>query len=467
VTVSRGRLILAAVLVIAAALVSTLVLFQHHGEPGALTGSEAVCGPGSGCDTVAQSPYARFAGLPLAAWGLLFYGSVAVLLALAAAEGEAGAAAAGLAFYGLAAALILDAGLLALQAFVIRAYCALCLATYVLGGLALAALLPARRAAPRALLRSGARTIFVGWVLGTAALGGLAVAAESALKARERVRATTILGGPSSAPPTPSAASTRSPEAAAPAAPDAETPAAGQDAAADLERYREAARAAEEQARRLQEILDDPKKLDQYFADKARVEFERAPVQEIELQGVPHMGPAEAPIKVVEYSDFLCPYCRSLAQALTGFLPQAGNRLAIFFKNYPLDKECNPNLSTTIHPGACWLALGAVCAQEQGRFWEYHDKVFSVDLHEAKGPDVVRLAAGAALDEAGMESCLVSDRAKQRLSAQIAEAARVGVQATPTLFINGKRLPRISDFLATLDKEAARLGLPPFPKAED
>jgi hypothetical protein len=256
------------------------------------------------------------------------------------------------------------------------------------------------------------------------------------------------------------------PDANAPATASPATPAAA-DSGAELDRYREAAHAAEEQARRLQEILDDPRKLDQYFADKALAEFERSPVRDLQLDGVPHKGPADASIKVVEYSDFLCPYCRSLAAAFNDFLPRTSNRLALFFKNYPLDKECNPGVSRTVHPGACWLALGAVCAQEQGRFWPYHDKVFSTDLHQAAGPDAVRLATEAGLDQSAMEACLVSERAKQRLAADIGEAARAGVQATPTLFVNGKQLPRINDFVNTLNKEAARLGLPPFPKSED
>jgi hypothetical protein len=119
---------------------------------------------------------------------------------------------------------------------------------------------------------------------------------------------------------------------------------------------------AQEQARRLQEILDDPRKLDEYFREKAAREFEQGPVRTLDLAAVPSKGAADAPVRVVEYSDFLCPFCRSLAGAFANFLPQSNNRVAVYFKNYPLEQSCNPNLKVTIHAGACALALGGLCA---------------------------------------------------------------------------------------------------------
>ena len=466
-TVTRGRLAVAAGLALAAAMVSGILLLQHHGEPRALAAAEQVCGPGSGCETVARSVYSRLAGLPLAAWGLAFYASLAALLALSALSGEESRGrASALAFGLLALALLLDVGLLVLQAFVIHAFCVLCLATYVLGAVALVALLPARRTSPMPLLDAAdGRLLLAGWALATVAMAHAAVATNAALAARARLRQATILGStpaPPSAPPT-----ALLPSAASPLAAASIEPGPPSSPGTELERYREAARVAQEQVKRLQETLDDPKKLDQYFTEKARREYEQGPVHRLDLEGIPRKGPADAPVQVVEFSDFLCPFCRQLAGALTAFVPQTNKKMSVFFKNYPLDKECNPNLTATVHPGACWLALGGICAQDQGRFWEFHDKVFSSELREPHGPDVVRLAGEAGLDQPGMESCLVADRTKQRLNAQIAEAAKSGVQATPTVFLNGRKLPRLNDFIAMADKEAARLGLPPFPKPQN
>jgi len=173
---------------------------------------------------------------------------------------------------------------------------------------------------------------------------------------------------------------------------------------------------------------------------------------------------------VVEFSDFLCPFCRSIAGAFRSFIPQSRGLVGIYFKNYPLDTECNDKLQTTLHPGACQVALGSICALQQGpdSFWRYHDKAFTKPLQAPKLDDVVGLAAEAGLDFARLEQCMKSGAARDQLAAQIEEAHRLGVNATPTLFINGKKLPRVNDFVQAVNAEAARLGLEPLagPAAE-
>lgn len=184
-------------------------------------------------------------------------------------------------------------------------------------------------------------------------------------------------------------------------------------------------------------------------------------VQAVDLTNVPFKGPSEAPIRALEYADFLCPSCQSLAGAFAHYLPRSGNRVAVYFKNYPLEKECNPTVVRTLHVGACNLALGAVCAHEQERFWPYHDKVFGSRLSSPALEDVVKLASEAGLDSGALQACLGSARAKERLAQEIAEAQRVGVTSTPTVLVNGKRLLHVSDFTATVEKESTRLGLQP------
>lgn len=437
----RWRLLLALLLVLSAAAVSALLLLEHHGEGGALVAQVCGEGPASGCETVSASAWSAVAGVPLAALGLVFYGSVAALLVLAAVAGaELSLAAAALALLALAFGLAVDLFLLGVQAFAIHAYCRLCLATYVLGGLALALLLPARRlreALPGAR-RPEVPLLAAGWLLATAAVAGGVVVAELALAEREAERAASVLGsGPALlAPPRP---------LPSPATPE------------------EALQAARAEAARLQAILDDPGLLEQYFEQKAAEQFEQAPVLSFRPAG-PVLGPAEAPVQVVVFSDFLCPFCRNVASGLGAFVPQTEGRVAVRFKHLPLDRACHPRISRSVHEGSCALALGGVCAQEQGRFWPFHDRAFARPVPRATTADLARVAAEAGLDVPAFQRCLASPAAKAALDADIAEAVAASVSATPTLFVNGRQLPRANDLVAMVDRELARKGLPPLPR---
>jgi protein-disulfide isomerase/uncharacterized membrane protein len=425
------RFLCATLLCLAAAVISGLLLLQHHGEPLGTSSVQALCGAGgeSGCEQVSRSPYAKVAGLPLAAVGLFFFLSLALLplLALLTAH-ETRASVAALVLVALIAALAIDLVLLLIQVTALKTYCGLCIATYFLAGGAAFAMLPARRhvsSLPGIAGQGEGRLLLAGWLTVCASLAATVGATEGALSSRERERAAGILGSVS--------AGTGDPQ---------------------------------NEARRLQGILDDPQKLEQYFADKASREYDASRVYPIKLDGVPLKGPEQAPIRVVEYSDFLCPYCRGIAGAFRNFLANSGGRVNLYFKHFPLDKTCNATMKETVHPGACWLAMGGVCAQEQGKFWDYHDRVFATALNNPQAKDVVRLATEAGLDGPRLESCLMDRRTADRVKADIAEGQEGGVSGTPTLFINGKRLPRVEYFLQTVEKESSRLGLPPLPKPQ-
>jgi len=456
-TSAGKRVVAALVLCAAAAAVAGLLLLQHHGEPRAVAAVSEACGDGhtSGCDDVARSRWSRVAGFPVAAWGLAFYLSTTLLLLLALV-GPSGLAwplalvAAGT----LVSALLVDLVLLAVQAFSIRAFCWLCVLTYVLGGLALAALWPARRAQPEAgaaLATPEGRLALAGWATGAVAILAFVFAANLTLVERAAQRQARLLGAPA-----PAAQATPPPEVAAPvpASEDSASPAAA-DVPQDAAYWRG-------QAEKLQSTIDDPVKLEAYFAARAQREYDASKVQPIDLANTPVKGPSTAPVTVVEYSDFMCPFCRNLAAALSQFVPQAGGRLAVYFKNFPLDNTCNAKLPRAVHPGSCALALGAICAENQGKFEAYHDRVFGSELRSAQPADVVRLAGEAGLNAAAMQGCLDDPQTKTALAAQIAEGNRLGVSSTPTIYINGKKLPRLNDFVAVVDREAQKKGQPPL-----
>jgi protein-disulfide isomerase/uncharacterized membrane protein len=450
--VPRWRVAACALLMVVNAAVSGLLLLQHHHVGAAVSAVGQVCGEGaqSGCETVAQSRYAEVRGLPIAAVGLAFSASLAVLLLLAAVAGaEARTAAALIAFAGLVIALAVDLVLLGVQLFAIRAFCRLCLFTYAINALAVVLVRPVHRRL--VVVREGlglpaGRAALGGWAVATVAILAAVLAGSLALRYRERLHATAILGLPAAAPPAPLAS------VLPPATPGS-----------DAQRYQEEARAAQEQARRLQDILDDNAKLDEYLTQKARRDFDQGPVRTFNLKGVPFKGPAEAPIRVVEFSDFLCPFCRQIASAFAGYIPQSANRVVVYFKNYPLDSTCNSTLKQPVHAGACYVALGAICANEQGKFWNYHDRVFSSPPTNPQVSDVVSMAREAGLDAGALEACVNNPATRQKLGTEIAEGIQAQVQGTPTLYINGKKLPRLNDFVQTVDREAAKMGLPPLP----
>jgi protein-disulfide isomerase len=363
------------------------------------------------------------------------------------------AAAAALAL--LVIALVVDVGLLALQAVAIKAFCLLCLLTYALNAAAIYVLAPARRAlqALRGLSSHvEGRLLLAGWVAGSLAVAAATAGAQSTLTLRASARGRALIGMPNATAPAPAAPTTTASALPTAPSPTAVTIPAGGEA----QHYKQL-------AEKLQQTLDDPQKLDQYFRDKATQEFDQAPVQSMDLTEVPSKGTVNAPVQIVEYLDFLCPPCRQLSVAIDSFLPQAGNRVAIYYKNYPLDQACNPNVKQSLHPGACWLAMGGICSGYQGKYAVYQSKVMTTDVHNPGPTDVIRLATEAGVNATALEACINDPRTKQRLTAEIEEARRVGVSGTPTFFINGKKLPRIQDFVPMVDKEAQKKGSPPLP----
>jgi protein-disulfide isomerase len=117
------------------------------------------------------------------------------------------------------------------------------------------------------------------------------------------------------------------------------------------------------------------------------------------------------------------------------------------YKHYPLNGECNPALNVAAHAQACDAALASECASEQGKFWEYHDALFDENVNAQKKfsqPDfsnqsLASIAGTVGLDAQKFSACMQSGRDKDRIVLDAEEATRVGVQGTPTFFVNGKK----------------------------
>ncbi len=138
-------------------------------------------------------------------------------------------------------------------------------------------------------------------------------------------------------------------------------------------------------------------------------------------------GIATAPITLVQYGDYECPYTRQSTTSVRAIQPQLGNRLRLVFRNFPLIQ---------IHPHALHAALAAEAADAQGKFWDMHDYIFH-HQHTLEDADLERFAAAVGLDHARYVQDVNDQRVLSRIQTDMEGGERSGVGGTPTFFING------------------------------
>ena len=159
----------------------------------------------------------------------------------------------------------------------------------------------------------------------------------------------------------------------------------------------------------------------------------------IEVKNRPVMGADDATVTVVEFSDFLCPFCAKASRYIKLTASGTHDTTRFVFRHYPLDKSCNRILRSDVHPGACLLAEGAVCAHEQDKFWEYHDIAFETEGRISRSV-VMDNAATIGLNLGEFKRCLDSGRGLRVVREDIEAALNAGIKSTPTLLINGRQL---------------------------
>jgi protein-disulfide isomerase len=155
----------------------------------------------------------------------------------------------------------------------------------------------------------------------------------------------------------------------------------------------------------------------------------------IHLDGSPTKGPADARVVIVEFADFECPHCRELWEALT-VVEQKYPQVRVVYKDFPLAQ---------IHPWANTAALGGRCAFQQSpaAFWKVHDAIFqNQDLISPENvwDKLVQFATAAGLNADAFKSCLSAPETQKDIDASHAEGVALGVNSTPTVYINGRPL---------------------------
>jgi protein-disulfide isomerase len=155
----------------------------------------------------------------------------------------------------------------------------------------------------------------------------------------------------------------------------------------------------------------------------------------IQTAGAPVFGDPKAPITIVEFSDFECPVCRNLHDAIRGLLPNYP-QVKVIFKDFPID---------TIHPWARTAALAGRCAYQQDpkAFWKLYDLIYDTQeiISASNAYDkMIEYAGRWGLNTDNFKSCLISPQAAAEVDASLENGKLLDVRSTPTLFVNGRRL---------------------------
>jgi protein-disulfide isomerase len=141
------------------------------------------------------------------------------------------------------------------------------------------------------------------------------------------------------------------------------------------------------------------------------------------------LGPEHAPVTMVEYGDYECPYCGAAHQVIKALLPEFGPTVRYVFRHFPL---------TEIHPHAAAAAETAEFAGAHNRFWEMHDSLFA-NQRDLSLPVLLQIAVALGLSDRDLREALATGRYAPKVQSDFLGGVRSGVNGTPTFFINGRR----------------------------
>jgi protein-disulfide isomerase len=169
------------------------------------------------------------------------------------------------------------------------------------------------------------------------------------------------------------------------------------------------------------------------------------PRQRVAAANSPAKGSPNAPIELIEFSDFQCPFCQRADPTVQQVLSTYGDRIRFVYRNYPL-----PN-----HPNARPAAEAGACANEQGKFWPYHDRLFA-NPSKLSDADLKQQAADLGLNTAQFNTCVDTHKLKAQVDADVKAGEEAGVNGTPAFFINGRSISGAQPFEVfkkTIDEE--------------
>jgi protein-disulfide isomerase len=182
----------------------------------------------------------------------------------------------------------------------------------------------------------------------------------------------------------------------------------------------------------------------------SRLPPEPAPVK-VDLGPAPVKGPEQAPVTLVAFSDFECPFCSRAANTVKQLEEEYRGKLRVAFKHQPLAN----------HPNAKPAATASLAAHEQGKFWEFHDKLFANQAALDRA-SLERYAQELGLDMAKFKAAMDSNKFEAHISADSAQGSQIGAGGTPTFFVNGRKIvgaKPIEVFRKMIDEELRKAGV--------
>jgi protein-disulfide isomerase len=169
-------------------------------------------------------------------------------------------------------------------------------------------------------------------------------------------------------------------------------------------------------------------KLEQRLNDERKVTVLYQPYRlAFNNEGAPTLGKAGAPVTVVEFSDFQCPFCYQFAPTLKRVEKDFGSKVQVVYRQLPL---------VTIHPFAFKAAEASLCAHDQGKFWEMHDAMFA-DQQKLAVADLKATARRLGMDDKKFNSCMDTGKFTEKVQNDMIEGSKLGITGTPAVFING------------------------------
>jgi protein-disulfide isomerase len=177
---------------------------------------------------------------------------------------------------------------------------------------------------------------------------------------------------------------------------------------------------------------------------------------DVDATGRPTLGPASAPVTIVTFADFQCPYCKDIGPTFQQAIQKYGDKVRLVFRQFPI---------ANIHPYAQKAAEASLCAANQQKFWEMHDLLFKNQSLLAV-PDLKNRAKDLGLDMDAFNACLDGNRSAALVHEDWVAAFHAGTEGTPSTFINGRFINGVmsfNDLAAMIDDELARQEPPAKP----